>query len=145
MIIAQEIGESAKERIKRYTMYSPQSDKNTIDEDKAQLMTKQLLVELGLDIDSYSISNRYVLKNILFRFIAIQYLLVKNYYTKLKLHRIIIFLFKKLVFYLEYINYKFNVKSIYFVHKIKYNLLGLIWNSFNFISYSNLVKHLIGA
>jgi len=60
-------------------MYSPQSDKNTIDEDKAQLMTKQLLVELGLDLDSYSMSNRYVLKNILFRYIPILYLSVKNY------------------------------------------------------------------
>lgn len=46
-------------------MYSPQSDRNTIDEDKAQLMTRQLLVELGLDLDTYSISNRYVLKIIL--------------------------------------------------------------------------------
>jgi len=50
-------------------MYSPQSDRNTIDEDKAQLMTKQLLVELGLDIDSYSMSNRYVLKVILFSYL----------------------------------------------------------------------------
>lgn len=55
-----EIGESAKERIKKYAMYPHQSDKNTIDEDKAQLMTRQLLVELGLDLDTYSISNRYV-------------------------------------------------------------------------------------
>lgn len=49
-------------------MYPPQSDRNVIDEDKAQLMTKQLLTELGLDIDIYSISNRcvwivYFLKN----------------------------------------------------------------------------------
>jgi len=50
-------------------MYSPHSDRNTIDEDKAQLMTKQLLVELGLDIDSYSMSNRYVLKNILLTYL----------------------------------------------------------------------------
>lgn len=42
-------------------MHPPQSDKNVIDEDKAQLMTRQLMVELGLDVDSYSISNRYVL------------------------------------------------------------------------------------
>lgn len=41
-------------------MYPPQSDRNVIDEDKAQIMTKQLLTELGLDIDTYSISNRYV-------------------------------------------------------------------------------------
>lgn len=66
-------------------MYSPQSDKNTIDEDKAQLMTKQLLVELGLDIDSYSMSNRYVLKNILFRY----------FYTYL------IFISKKLLYKLK--------------------------------------------
>lgn len=44
-------------------MYPPQSDRNTIDEDKAQLMTKQLLVELGLDVDTYSISNRYTFHN----------------------------------------------------------------------------------
>ncbi|XP_025416195.1 neurobeachin-like protein 1 isoform X1 [Sipha flava] len=56
----QEIGESAKERIKKYAMYSPQSGRNIIDEDKAQLMTKQLLVELGLDVDTYSISNRSI-------------------------------------------------------------------------------------
>lgn len=54
-------------------MYSPQSDKNIIDEDKAQLMTKQLLVELGLDLDTYSISNRYIKRNIIF--LIIQYLL----------------------------------------------------------------------
>lgn len=54
------MGESAKERIKKYAMYPSQSDKSIIDEDKAQLMTKQLLVELGLDLDTYSISNRYV-------------------------------------------------------------------------------------
>lgn len=47
-------------------MYPPQSDKNIIDEDKAQLMTKQLLVELGLDVDTYSISNRYIRKSIIF-------------------------------------------------------------------------------
>jgi len=41
-------------------MYPPQPDKNVIDEDRAQLMTRQLLVELGLDVDSYSISNKYV-------------------------------------------------------------------------------------
>jgi len=41
-------------------MYPPQLDKSTVDEDKAQLMTKQLLIELGLDLDTYSISNRYV-------------------------------------------------------------------------------------
>lgn len=69
-----EIGENAKERIKKYAMYSPHSDRNTIDEDKAQLMTKQLLVELGLDIDSYSMSNRYVLKNILFTYLFNIYL-----------------------------------------------------------------------
>jgi len=50
-------------------MNSPQSYRNTIDEDKAQLMTKKLLVELGLDIDTFSMSNRYVLKNILFRYL----------------------------------------------------------------------------
>lgn len=55
-----EIGESAKERLKKYTMYPPQSDRNVIDEEKAQIMTKQLLTELGLDLDTYSISNRYV-------------------------------------------------------------------------------------
>jgi hypothetical protein len=60
ILILKEIGESAKERIKKYAMYSPQSGRNIIDEDKAQLMTKQLLVELGLDVDTYSISNRYV-------------------------------------------------------------------------------------
>lgn len=64
-VIFKEIGESAKERIMKYAMYSPQSDRNTIDEDKAQLMTRQLLVELGLDLDTYSISNRYVSKTIL--------------------------------------------------------------------------------
>lgn len=46
-------------------MYPPQSEKNIIDDDRAQLMTKQLLVELGLDVDSYSISNKYVWINVL--------------------------------------------------------------------------------
>ncbi|XP_050525286.1 neurobeachin-like protein 2 [Daktulosphaira vitifoliae] len=54
----QEIGENAKERLKKYAMYSPPSDRNIIYEDKVQLMTKQLLVELGLEADTYSISNR---------------------------------------------------------------------------------------
>jgi len=83
MLTIKEIGESAKERIKKYAMYSPHSDRNTIDEDKAQLMTKQLLVELGLDIDSYSMSNRYVFKNILFRYLIYKYLFVNNELRKI--------------------------------------------------------------
>ncbi|XP_050424019.1 neurobeachin-like protein 2 isoform X2 [Adelges cooleyi] len=56
----QEIGENAKERLKKYAMYSPQSDRNIIYEDKAHSMTKQLLIELGLEADTYSISNRSI-------------------------------------------------------------------------------------
>lgn len=65
-------------------MHPPQSDKNVIDEDKAQLMTRQLMVELGLDVDSYSISNRYVLLKVTIMLYVLKSCVFKsvNYYFR---------------------------------------------------------------